>query len=79
MRWIWRKLGLVKLVKDLVRDIVLNSMVYELKREHFYLIVLPGELLTNAQVDQIQKFLESHDVECLLAAADRVQLVELGD
>lgn len=79
MNWLWRKLGLDGFVEDLVRDIVFNSLVHELQQDKFYLIVLPEGLIEPPQVTRIHRFLEKRGIECLIAAADSVHLVELGD
>lgn len=79
MNWLWKKLGLAEFVKELVKDIVFNSLVHELQQGKFYLIVLPEDLIEPSQVTRVHRFLEERGIECLIAAANSVQLVELGD
>ena len=75
MRWLWKVLGF----DDLVREMLIESVLYELRPDRFYLIVLPEGILSPPQIDRVREFLNSRGIECLVAAADRLKVIELGE
>lgn len=68
-----------KYVEELLEDMVSKSVVCELKPNHFYVIVLPDGIIPPERVNQVHQFLEDRGIECLLATANKVSLLELGD
>lgn len=79
MEWLWKLLGIEGLVDKLVdrrREDLVGGYVKEMKRDGFYLVMLPDA--TRHEADQVSQSLHDSGVECLVVVADRVNVVELG-